>query len=94
MARRVLPFLTVTAVFALLAGCSLFERAHRPAWRTQAEETCLSQESVKVSAYVQPAPEINGPGICGLVHPLRVLALADDSVTINQKVAAGGASAL
>ncbi|WP_158554763.1 extensin-like domain-containing protein [Methylovirgula sp. 4M-Z18] len=81
-----MPFLAATAVFSLLAGCSLFERAHRPAWRTEAEESCLSQGLVKVTAYVQPSAEINGPGICGLVHPFKIAALADDTVTLNQRI--------
>ena len=62
MARRVWPF--VWAVFALLslAGCGLFERAERPAWRTQAENVCFARKLVKPSAYIVPSARNQRPG--------------------------------
>ncbi len=67
-----------------LAGCGWIERAERPAWRTQAENLCLSRGLVKASAYIAPQPEIDGPSICGLTHPFKVSALADGTVSIDK----------
>lgn len=83
MARRVLPFLLTGVVAAMLAGCSVYQKAQRPAWRQQAENACLAQHLVKPSAFVQPAREIDGPGICGLTQPFKVTALAGGAVTLN-----------
>ena len=83
---RVSKTLAVLLVFGLaaLAGCSKFERAQRPAWRTNAENACLSQGRVAFSAYVQPAAhEIDGPSICGLTRPLKVTALQGGAVLFN-----------
>lgn len=84
MLRRVLPYAVFVAAGLSLAGCSLFEpRPVRPAWREQAEKACIAEKRVKVSAYVQPAKEIDGPGICGLTKPFRVTALQDGQVQLN-----------
>src|SRR5579872_3740233 len=82
MARRVPPFAAAAALLLMLAGCSNYE-ARRPAWRTEAENACFAQNLIQLSNYVQPAQEINGPGICGLTRPLRVSALLDGSVTFS-----------
>ena len=83
MARRVLPFAVAGALMLALAGCSNYERPRRPAWRGEAEAACLAQKLIHVSAYVQPAREIDGPGICGLNHPFKVSALLDGAVRFN-----------
>lgn len=83
MALRVPPFAALAAVLLLLAGCSDYGRARRPAWRTQAENACLAQHLIHLSAYVQPEREIDGPGICGLTQPFEVTALLDGEVTFN-----------
>lgn len=83
MARSVLPFAALAALSLMLASCSNYQQARRPAWRTQAENACLAQRLVQASAYVQPAPEINGPGICGLTRPFKVSALLDGEVAFN-----------
>ena len=83
MLRRILPFAAFAAVLLLLAGCSDFGRARRPAWRTEAENACIAQRLIQPSAYIEPEREINGPGICGLTRPFRVTALLDGSVTFN-----------
>jgi hypothetical protein len=68
----------------VLAGCSKFERAQRPAWRTNAENACFAQGRVAFSAYVQPAAhEIDGPSICGMTRPLKVTALLGGTVLFN-----------
>ncbi len=36
-----------------------------------------------VSAYTQSAAEIDGPGVCGLVHPFKVGALAGDTIMLS-----------
>lgn len=78
MARRVPPL----AVLLMLAGCSEYG-AQRPAWRTQAEDACIAQNLIHVSAYVQPEQEIDGPGICGLTRPFKVSALLDGTVALD-----------
>jgi Extensin-like protein C-terminus len=83
MARRVLPFTVAGAFLLALAGCSNYERPRRPAWRSEAENACLAQHLIHVSAYVQPAREIDGPGICGLTRPFNVSALLDGAVRFN-----------
>lgn len=83
MARRVLPLFLTCFALASLAGCGFVERAERPAWRGQAENACLAQKSVQVSAYVQSLSAISGPGICGAEHPFKVAALAGGAVGLN-----------
>ncbi|MGB6493903.1 MAG: extensin family protein, partial [Methylocella sp.] len=83
MARRVLPFAVAGALLLALVGCSNYERPRRPAWRGAAEAACLAQKLIHVSAYVQPAREIDGPGICGLTRPFKVSALLDGAVRFN-----------
>jgi Extensin-like protein C-terminus len=89
MARRVLPFAFALALISALAGCSNYERPRRPAWRSEAENACLAQRLIHVSAYVQPAREIDGPGICGLEHPFKVSALLDGAVRFNSAYTLG-----
>ncbi len=84
MARRILPFAALAALLATLAGCSNYQAPQRPPWRAQAENACFAQQPFQLSAYIQPAREINGPGICGLTRPLRVTALADGAVGFNE----------
>lgn len=85
MARRVLPLAAGAAVLLSLAGCGDYRQAQRPAWRTQAENACMAQHLVHMSAYVQPASPIDGPGICGLTQPLHVTALLDGEVALNTR---------
>jgi hypothetical protein len=84
MARPILPLLLLAIGLGGLAGCSKFERAERPAWRTRAENACFAQRRVAMSAFVQPAAhEIDGPSICGLTKPLKVTALQGGAVLFN-----------
>ena len=85
MVRRVKPYLVLVLVLGTLAGCSIFRFEQRPAWRTHAEEACLSEKMVQVSAYVQPASAIDGPGICGLVYPFKTTALANGTVMLDSR---------
>ncbi|MGA9599167.1 MAG: extensin family protein [Methylocystis sp.] len=86
MARRVSPFVTfglLTFAASGLSSCGLFSKPQRPAWRTQQENACLAQQRVHASAYVQPANEMDGPGICGMTRPFKVAALQDGAVAFN-----------
>ena len=82
MACRVLPSSLGACVLLSLSGCGLFEHAERPAWRTQAEDACLARKLVQPSAFITPAHEIDGPGICGLYHPFKVSGLANGTVSV------------
>ncbi len=81
MARRVPPF-SAGLVLLTLAGCSNYE-AQRPAWRAEAENACINQNLIHLSAYVEPESEIDGPGICGLTRPFKVSALLDGQVAFD-----------
>jgi hypothetical protein len=82
MARSVSPVAAGTGLFLMLAGCSNYE-AQRPAWRAEAENACIAQNLIHLSAYVEPEQEIDGPGICGLTRPFKVSALLDGSVAFD-----------
>ncbi len=64
----------------------MFERAQRPAWRTEAEEYCLAKGYVKPSQYIEALPEISGPGICGMTHPFKVYALDNGAIPLSKPV--------
>ncbi|MFZ1960538.1 MAG: extensin family protein [Methylovirgula sp.] len=81
MARCVPPF-AAGVLLLTLAGCSNYE-AQRPAWRAEAENACIAQNLIHLSAYVEPEQEIDGPGICGLTRPFKVSALLDGQVALN-----------
>jgi hypothetical protein len=80
---RVPSLITLALLAAALAGCGRFDHAERPAWRDQAEAACLAQHLVEATQFLQPAAEIDGPGICGLHHPFRVYALAGGTVRLH-----------
>ncbi len=86
MARSVGPVFVCGIVLLLLGGCGWSERAERPAWRAQAEEYCLSRGYVKASQYLEPLPEISGPGICGMTHPFKVYALMNGTIPLSKPV--------
>ncbi len=83
MRLRPHPILFAAASFGALAGCSDYHRAERPPWRAQAEEVCLAKGLVTETASVRPFHEMDGPGICGAVHPFKVTALDGGSVALN-----------
>ena len=71
--------------FALvLTSCGFFGRPERPIWRTQAENACFARKQVALSDWIAAAPEIDGPGICGMTRPLKVSALDDGAVAVDQ----------
>ena len=83
MVRRFCFLLIGAGLAFALAGCGMFERAQRPAWRSQAENACIAEKLVQPSSFVVPASPIDGPGICGLEHPFKVTALAGGTVSLN-----------
>jgi hypothetical protein len=86
MARRVSPLLLGACALFSLSGCGFLEHAERPAWRTQAEDACLARKLVQPSAFITPAREIDGPGICGMTHPFKVAGLANGTVSVEGPV--------
>jgi Extensin-like protein C-terminus len=84
MARRVPPVVLWLSAALSLAGCGFFGRAERPVWRAQAENACFARNLVTPSEYIVPAPEIDGPGICGMTRPLKVSALANGAIAIDK----------
>jgi hypothetical protein len=84
MARRVRPVLLVFLATVPLAGCGFFGRDERPVWRAQAENACFARRLVTPSDTIAAAPEIDGPGICGMTRPLKVSALADGAVAVDK----------
>lgn len=85
MSRRSVAFVVVSTVVGLLSGCGLFVYEQRAPWRDEAEQACLASKAVKVSAYVEPAREIAGPGACGMIQPFRISALADGTVGLSSR---------
>ena len=88
MARRISPLLLLALTplaAAGLSGCGFMSKPQRPAWRATAENACVAQKRVEPSAYVQFAPEIDGPGICGMTRPLKVTALQGGAVAFNAR---------
>jgi hypothetical protein len=83
MARRVSAFVSLCLLASTAVGLSSCGGPERPAWRTQREAACLAQQRIHASAYVQPANEMDGPGICGLTRPFKVTALQDGAVAFN-----------
>jgi hypothetical protein len=83
MTRRVFVTVASLAIVGSVAGCGMYERAQRPAWRTQAENTCMAQHRITPSEYIQPANEMSGPGICGMTRPFKVTALQNGAVAFN-----------
>jgi hypothetical protein len=84
MARRVWPVLLVFSAILCLQGCGFFGRPERPVWRAQAEDACFARKLVTPSDAIVPAPEIDGPGICGMTRPLKVSALANGAVGVDR----------
>ena len=84
MARRVSPVVLALIAAPCLTSCGFLGRPERPIWRTQAEEACFARRQVTLSDTIVAAPEIDGPGICGMTRPLKVSALAEGSVAIDK----------
>ncbi len=55
----------------------------RDPWRAEAEEECLAKQAFQPSAFVEEGSELNGPGRCGMIKPLKVVALSQGFVTVH-----------
>src|SRR5579863_5981433 len=86
MARCVRPVAFLGAVLLTLTGCGLLQREERPAWRAEAEKVCLAEGRVKPSESIRELAAIDGPGVCGMEHPLRVAALKDGMLPLDKAV--------
>jgi hypothetical protein len=86
MTRRVFVTAVSLALVGSVGGCGMYERAQRPAWRTQVENSCLAQHRITQSEYIQAANEISGPGICGMTRPFKVTALQNGAVAFASTV--------
>lgn len=84
MARRVRPVLLAFFATLCLQGCGFFGRPERPVWRAQAENACFARKAVTPSDFIVAAPEIDGPGICGMTRPLKVSALANGAIAVDK----------
>jgi hypothetical protein len=84
MARCVPPVLLVSAAALCLTSCGFLGRPERPVWRAQAENACFARKQVALSDTIVSAPEIDGPGICGMTRPLKVSALAAGAVAVDK----------
>lgn len=85
--RRVgVAFLTLALLGVLLVGCGRFAWEAREAWRLEAEQRCFASGLVAPSAYMSRLAEIDGPGTCGMVYPLRVTAFSAGSVGLAQRM--------
>jgi hypothetical protein len=87
MLRPVPRIASLIGAGLVLTGCSGFFGSwlgpQREAWRSEAENRCLSSGRVKVSAYVQPMSELDGPGTCGADRPFKVSGALDGAVSIR-----------
>lgn len=82
--RQCIAYGLALASFMGLGGCGFFDVEEREPWRAEVEARCLASGAVQASAFITPAPRINGPGICGLDYPFRVSALADGTISLSQ----------
>ena len=72
------PRLSGCILLLTLASCgniSSFEE--REPWRHDAEAACLQSGAVREGPSVAMVAAINGPGVCGIDHPVRVAALGE-----------------
>jgi hypothetical protein len=83
MTRWVRLLCVGSLISVALTGCGRWFD-ERPAWRTEAEEACLSSKAVKASAFISRAQEISGPGICGMDYPFRVTAFNEGQVQMSR----------
>lgn len=75
------------ALFGLftLAACGLRFDSRAP-WRDELEAKCLQSGAVQSSAAIEPMEEIDGPGACGMMTPLRVASFGQGSIPLKNKV--------
>lgn len=84
MARCVRPVVLAPLAALVLTSCGFFGRPERPIWRTEAENACFARRQVVPSEFIVQAPEIDGPGICGMTRPLKVSALDNGAIAVDK----------
>ena len=79
MSRFTRRYLLCSIALLALAACGrgFISFEDRPAWRGEAEASCLKSGSVKIGSAVRQIEAINGPGMCGADFPLKVAALGE-----------------
>jgi len=82
MQRGTVPVMMLIAVG--LIGCGAFQFAQRDPWRDEAEQRCLASNPLRASAYLEPARDVGGPGVCGMMRPFRVAAIGDGMLTASR----------
>ncbi len=76
-------FVSIAALM-VVAGCGMRFDSRAP-WRDELEAKCLSSGAVQTSAYIEPAPRIDGPGACGMQQPFKVAAFAGGTVGLTSR---------
>jgi hypothetical protein len=74
------PFGCLLLLCLSACSASVFFEEREP-WRREAEVSCLQSGAVKEGPSVAIARAINGPGVCGIDHPLHVAALGQPAPT-------------
>jgi Extensin-like protein C-terminus len=76
MVRDVRWYVLAGVGLAVLAGCGrgFVQYVQREPWREKAEVACLQSGTVREGAGLVRIAPIEGPGICGATHPLKVAA--------------------
>jgi len=82
--RVLAPFFLAPLAALCLTSCGFLGRPERPIWRTQAENACFARGQVTLSDSIVAAPEIDGPGICGMTRPLHVSALDNGAIAVDK----------
>lgn len=82
MRRGVLRRVFGCCLLLALGSCArMWPTEEREPWRHEAEISCLKSGAVKEGASVATTKSIEGPGACGIDHPLRVAALGETTLT-------------
>jgi hypothetical protein len=81
MVRGVRWYVVGALVLAALAGCGrgIMQYVQREPWREQAEVACLQSGTVREGPTLVRIAPIEGPGVCGATHPLKVAAFGSSS---------------
>src|SRR5688500_13065456 len=78
MVRGVRWYVVGCVILVALAGCGrgLMQYVQREPWRDQAEVACLQSGTVREGPGLVRVAPIDGPGVCGATHPLKVAAFS------------------
>jgi len=81
MVRGVRWYLGGLVLLVALAGCGrgFMQYVQREPWREQAEVACIKSGTVREGPGLVRIAPIEGPGVCGATHPLKVAAFGGSS---------------